>query len=696
MSKGKDTPIPTVDDPLASFDSAADEELDVIAERFQVISKLGQGGMGRVFRAHDKILDRDVAVKLLNRELCDDHFVLRFQQEARAASQLKHPNILCVLDFGLTSKTEPFLVMEWVDGESLDDRLKRIFSFSPAEAVHIIKQLALAMQHAHRNGVVHRDLKPSNIMLTGTDRGEKAMILDFGIAKLENEYSEKGMLTLTGQIIGSPRYLSPEQARGESIDGRSDIYSLGCVMFELLTGQPPYSGETAMATISMHLNEPVPRISDRTKSEFPGGLEEIVMQMMAKNAGDRPATMGNLYDALEDLDVEPISVTIMEEALEASSFEPGGIKFDTKAKKACVVLAVLLFLVGCLMAFNLLEPSTGDFHLKRDRESVEGKFKKGDLVSTSPHLAANEEVVKQVIDMRFLQKRGLRPEEYLVISKNNVGEFKDLLEQKTRAFHIRIHEIDFTEHLMTALEKHPNIKELRFQSCTISPAVQMRLCNLPLRALKYVHMPVHTPALKRLQENAVIEDLQFYDCNLTDADVIEIARLNRLNSLELCDNKLSESAIKKICTMSGLTNLQLENTGVKDKQIVWFSNLKNLQSLNLSKNSTFTYAGLKPLSVLKNLKHLRLEHDGLDAGCFRAIVLIPNLQSLDVSDNDKVDVVAMEHLRRKKNLQVVAARTKIEPTDMLDLSKELGLRIVPARQSDGALVRGMNEFFGKY
>ncbi|MBS1955766.1 MAG: protein kinase [Cyanobacteria bacterium SZAS-4] len=268
---------------------------DILGGRYRVISLLGRGGMGVVYRVEQIFLGKELALKTIDRQLMSDITVRRFQAEARAAFAVDHPNIVSVHDFGLFDDDTPFLVMEIVQGETLSDRLKR-GTLSVAEATSIYIQCCLGLAHAHKNGVVHRDIKPGNIMLLtdvpeGLDTGVK--ILDFGIAKLAHT-GEAQALTRTGEIFGSPLYMSPEQCSGGKADHRADVYSLGCVIFESLTGTPPYVGENALMTMMMHQTATIPTLKEGSLgAEFRPEFEHMIALMLAKNPDDR-------YQSLED------------------------------------------------------------------------------------------------------------------------------------------------------------------------------------------------------------------------------------------------------------------------------------------------------------------------------------------------------------------------------------------------------------
>ncbi len=264
---------------------------EILGGRYRVIALLGRGGMGVVYRVEQIFLGKELALKTIDRQLMSDITMRRFQAEARAAFAVDHPNIVAVHDFGLFEDQTPFLVMEIVDGETLSDRLKR-GPLTVHEAIAIFVQVCFGLAHAHENRVVHRDIKPGNIMLVDEAPGALetgVKILDFGIAKLaHSEGGEIQALTRTGEIFGSPLYMSPEQCLGHKVDHRADIYSLGCVIFESLTGKPPFIGENALATMMQHQSAPIPTLKEACPQRaFPPELERLVAMMLAKNPDDR-------------------------------------------------------------------------------------------------------------------------------------------------------------------------------------------------------------------------------------------------------------------------------------------------------------------------------------------------------------------------------------------------------------------------
>lgn len=247
--------------------------------RYTILERIGGGGMADVYRAHDKLLDRSVAVKVLRSQFTsDDEFVTRFRREAQAAARLSHPNIVNIYDVGCDEDIY-YIVMEYISGETLKERIERAGQLPIESSVRIALEIAEALEHAHQNGLVHCDIKPHNILTTKSGR---IKVTDFGIARAVTSAT----MTHTGTIIGSVHYFSPEQAKGAAVGAKSDIYSLGVVMYEMLTGTVPFNGETPISIALKHLQEE-PRPLRESNPEVPPLVEAIVLKAMAKEPDQR-------------------------------------------------------------------------------------------------------------------------------------------------------------------------------------------------------------------------------------------------------------------------------------------------------------------------------------------------------------------------------------------------------------------------
>ena len=292
--------LPIMSDPLVGT---------TFAEKYEIISILGEGGMSIVYKANHKYMERIVAVKLLHEHLVGDPLaVQRFERESKAASSLSHQNIVTVHDFGMTKKGQAYFVMDCLEGESLADVLERDVRVPVADAISIFKQTCDGLEHAHKKGVVHRDLKPSNLVLIKQDDGSTLVkIVDFGIAKLipKDGSKAKQQLTQTGEIFGSPLYMSPEQCNGTDLDHRSDIYSLGCLMYETVAGVPPFIGDNFINTVVKHINESPPLFEHTApEASIPEQIEATINKCLAKDPADRYQNVAVLRQSLLDAALE--------------------------------------------------------------------------------------------------------------------------------------------------------------------------------------------------------------------------------------------------------------------------------------------------------------------------------------------------------------------------------------------------------
>ncbi len=309
----------------------------LVSDRFRVLSLIAKGGMGRVYRAEQIPLGRTVALKVLHvsyEGIRDDEFRKRFFLEAAACAKLSHPNTVTIFDYGQTDDDVFWIAMELLEGRTLRRAIHEGRPFTPERTVRIARQIARSLRDAHRAGLIHRDLKSANVFLVRReDDADTVKVLDFGLVKVLDAGSEE--ITKTGLFMGSPKYMSPEQVRGDVLDARTDVYSLGVIMYEMLTGKVPFEGPTSTSIMMAHMHDAVPTLSERNPSvSVPEGLERIVMRCLSKTREDRFESMAALTDALNDWAADNSVSVIQSEPPEA----PGPDAIAAPAVAAGVVV----------------------------------------------------------------------------------------------------------------------------------------------------------------------------------------------------------------------------------------------------------------------------------------------------------------------------------------------------------------------
>ena len=270
-----------------------------LADKYLIEEHLGSGGMCDVYRARHVGMDKPVAVKVLKAQLAaDPKIAQRFEQEARAASRIHHPHAINVTDYGIDKDKTPFIVMELVKGETLGQTLRSTGAFSVERAANILRQSCGALEAAHAVGVIHRDIKPDNIIIAQYDGSDWVEVVDFGVAKIQEDVNRRASLTGENIIVGTPRYMSPEQCDDKPVDARSDIYSLGVVLYEMLSGEAPFEGDSSTRLLMAHAAEPPVPLRQKRPDLSPG-VEAVVMKALEKDPGKRPQSAGEFANDFE-------------------------------------------------------------------------------------------------------------------------------------------------------------------------------------------------------------------------------------------------------------------------------------------------------------------------------------------------------------------------------------------------------------
>lgn len=301
------------------------------AEKYEILAVIGRGGMSTVYKARHTLMDNFVAIKILNSQLVADPLHMeRFTKEAKTLSSLKHHNIVQVFDFGVWENAKPYLITEYLEGESLADILQTTANLTPERGINIFLQICDGLSVLHKKGIVHRDMKTANILIIQeNDARDVVKILDFGIAKMLGEDNQDQRLTKDGEVFGSPLYMSPEQCTGGKVDARSDIYSFGCVMYECLTGAPPHIGATSLETLNKQVSEPTLSLRGIAPDlTIPELIDAQVIKALSKNPFERQQTVEELKKGL--LEAAKRSRLYIESQQKAVAYEPN--PFDANAK----------------------------------------------------------------------------------------------------------------------------------------------------------------------------------------------------------------------------------------------------------------------------------------------------------------------------------------------------------------------------
>lgn len=556
----------------------------LLDERYTNLERMAAGGMGAVYKAYDKHLDKLVAIKTMLVDQMTPDMILRFQQEARAASRLNHPNLITVLDFGMTEKNKPFLVMEFVEGDSLESRLNAGIPLPLDEAVWIISQICNGMSHAHKTGVIHRDLKPSNVMLLRHCRlGEpNVRIVDFGIAKIKDLFNTDERVTKTGAMLGSPFYISPEQINNSDVDPRADVYSLGCIMYRMFAGHPPFECDTYIETITAHLKQPVPEIPDDLELEIPPKLKSLVFRCLSKSPDERPQSMDALADELNTICGET------EEILASGRFQLPNFDaltqkpapragLSTKSKAIAGSTAALLLLVGAATIPALMEKRNArtvhKLKIQKRQFNPNAFVKEGKIIRSS----------SLCDDSDLEQLRDLNPQ-YLELTNATDATVKKLRELKlTSIKRIDLASTNITDACVDDLNSMSQLEYVSVEGTKITDAFAKNL-RLKLKRLNLYSCKVGDESFIAISENLpTLRSVEASSTRITIKGIKALRKLPRLQNLGLSDLVIDNDVIEALKQMPELSSLTLTQAAMSTKILKRLPELKKLQTVELTK-----------------------------------------------------------------------------------------------------------------
>ncbi len=601
-----------------------------LKDKYEFLSVLGAGGAGVIYKAKQQPIGRLVAVKMIHSHLMTPTAVKRFQKEAttigRISHPISHPNIISVYDFGISEENQPFMVMDYVEGTPLSELLDQDGHLSVETTKSIAMQLCDGLAHAHARGIIHRDLKPSNIMMVKSENGpDIAKILDFGLAKIifGDEEEEDEHLTKSGETVGTPAFMSPEQVMGKSLDQKSDIYALGCVMYHCLTGEPPFVGDTKMETMLMHLNsmpEPInPSSGEPLISPY---LEMVIMKALEKLPEDRFENMMELKSAIQATDkglfltpstanvpspqlAPPLKKPLSESTQAVAAVTPmSDVVKQFLTTKALLMVLIVVGVIACTLTVSYVwinaYPSADTEEVQKkapekgavfDEDSWYDDAFKGRIGKNDHHVSAHHDPEISDKGLRALKGnesiRSVDLSEAHKITEKGISNLKGNFIQILNLKQTQVHD-GVKKYLPTMVDSSgsPSLVDLNLSETQVTDDIVPTLRRLP--KLETIDLSVNkniTDVGVQSLEKLGIKKLNLAKTMVGDEAMSSIASIDGLLFLDLSGTTITDAGVKKLLTSNKLQELSLAHTKVTDESVKMLSSLKNLTVLNLTKTN---------------------------------------------------------------------------------------------------------------
>lgn len=611
------------ENPVTRHKATFFEPGQTLGGRYQVIATLGRGGMGVVYHVIQMFLNKELALKTIEQRGLSEAMMRQFQAEARTAFAIKHPNVISVDDFGVLDDGTPFLVMELIHGETLTEKLKRRVSLSVEEAVPIFIQICHGLACAHKSGVVHRDIKPSNIMLVddvqaGTEGSVK--IVDFGIATFAENAADyqggnTGAITQdhNGEIFGSPLYISPEQCSGGKVDHRSDIYSLGCVLFEALTGTPPFIGDNALTTMMKHKSTNAPSLKEASLGKsFPKELEQIVATMLAKAPDNR-------YQSMQEV-IKDLTGVVRGDKIQKKVQAPKVTQESKAAQPLSLTRPVFVGAISLTVIASSLIAGIAAFeikHLEMEKPIIEVIRDK-----TSAKFRAEDSVLP--LDDETVEKLEIMPTEHLLSRLNHPdkdgrlalhfktldAEQMQLISKTPWVVWLDLEEAKVDNSSLNVLGQMPKMVYLGMKATNFNDegakALAMAKCK-KLRIISAGGCSITDNGLKYLAENKNVINLDLDLTKITNEGLKFIGRMPNLLKVKLQNNPQITGEGLRYLLNSPLTEIQLnDNPNIDDQACEVLSKFPYLKRVVLT-NTGVTLRGLQVLCTNRNLREVKID-----------------------------------------------------------------------------------------
>ncbi|MDZ4837170.1 MAG: protein kinase [Candidatus Melainabacteria bacterium] len=597
---------------MTNLDSQRDShsgfrEKQVLVERYEILSEIGSGGLSTVYTAKDLVLKRVIAIKLLKSQ-SNEQYVIRLQREAKAICHLKHKNIIEVYDFFMAEGNVPVLAMEYIKGESLDELIKRKGPLPTQMAYDVFQQICSAIAYAHERHILHRDLKPGNVLLRELKNGKlEVKIIDFGIAKMLDD--AEGSLTGAGAMIGTPSFLSPEQALGQTVDQRSDIYSLGCLMYKSLTGRAPFRGSTSVEVVNAQIYDAAPSLSEgNEKFEFSDEIEEVVARALEKDPDERFQTVDELAESVRYLIVEA-GITSSEDVEAPNSLRRSSWQLHAAVALCVVLIVALVGGIGYVMSQsdNLLETQqakSDKLFLSRRKHNVQKRWVRNwEWIDLEGTVTDEQLIFLPQLDCKRLDLAG---------SSITDGQLTHLVDLPLVSLDLR--DTKITDRGLESILKIEGLQTLLMERCPgISHQGYRSLAKL--KSLKILSLRDTNVSDEDLKEISKLSNLiLLYVSNsphITDAGIDQILKLEKLISVRIGSTKVTTVGIDKLKPHPTLVFYGIDDLDLSDDKMPLSFNQK-ISMLDLSRNP-LTYRGLRSVLALKDIWFLDLRQcPGID------------------------------------------------------------------------------------
>lgn len=603
----------------------------VLTERYEIVEAVSSGGWGTVFKARDRNLPRFVALKVLHEHLVyDEGHMKRFQQEAEALTQLRSPYTCIVYDYGLLTDQRPYLAMEFVDGVSLDTLFAKKGAMALDQALPLMQQICEGLLSAHRLGIVHRDIKPGNIMLIKHEDGsQQVKIVDFGLAKLGG--TENAGLTKTGDTMGTPHYMSPEQCLGQVLDVRADVYSLGCVFYEMLTGEKPLQGDSSFEVMTKQVNT---QVNFNRDAQLPTWMQALILNMVAKNRDERFASLTEVLDALNN----PKAVKLRKRRATAK---------NGWWQKAAVAVAMIV-----VTGFAIRGGLTVGKKMAKTKTPVNAYDEKL-FQPTDP-----DEFTDQ--SLRDVLASGKRYHTFkLSRSKITNSALADLGKKQN----LKWLAVSFTQITDKGLQQLPPTITYLNAIATDTGASPDGLSHLnKLTQAKLNRTYVSDPTLEALCKIPTLTTLLLARTQVTDAGIQHLPELPKLKHLSLSETAITDASAPALSKLTNLEILALRRTAITDTTLEALSELPGLRYLSLSGCRNITEYGIARLAKIKSLQGLELADVPVRVRALSRIFPTTTVSKREFPESS--DEAAWDRKDRKGGLRRHRPSEETAPTDL--------------------------------